>query len=165
MKIPLSWQRFIPANWRGKGHRLLRDVIAMFSALRNPRVPLAAKALTMASVAYFILPFDIIPDVIPVIGLADDLAFIPIACHFASKMVPTGVMERLRDDAEYTLLRWGPKFRMMIIVFVAMWLLLGGIGGCLFLRKGGQEERAGRVGESIDWEMRMTRDAMRHASE
>lgn len=164
MKIPASWYRFIPLNWRGKGRLLLRDVVAMFSALRNPMVPWSAKALTMASVLYLIMPFDIIPDVIPIIGLADDVAFIPLACHFASKMVPTGVMECLRDDAEYTLLRWGPKFKMAILVFLALWLVLGGIGGCLFLAGGGKGEKANRTGisgQSVDWETRLTREAMK----
>lgn len=164
MKIPTSWQRFIPPNWRNKGHRLLRDVVAMFSAFRNHDVPWSAKALTLASVVYVIMPFDIIPDMIPVIGYADDVAVIPLACYFASRMVPKGVMEKLRDNAEYTLLRWGPKFKIFVVGFVLMWLFLAVMGGCFFMRdRSGRakELRTGSNAGTVDWERHLTREIMR----
>jgi uncharacterized membrane protein YkvA (DUF1232 family) len=41
--------------------------------LREPRVSLATKALPVGVVLYLILPFDISPDLIPVIGQLDDI--------------------------------------------------------------------------------------------
>lgn len=40
--------------------------------LRDPRVPRRKKALLVALVGYLALPFDLVPDVIPVAGQLDD---------------------------------------------------------------------------------------------
>jgi uncharacterized membrane protein YkvA (DUF1232 family) len=40
--------------------------------LRDPRVPLRRKVLLAALVAYLALPFDLVPDFIPVVGYLDD---------------------------------------------------------------------------------------------
>ena len=47
--------------------------------LRDPRVPFARKLALAALVAYLLMPFDIVPDFIPVAGQLDDavlLAFV-----------------------------------------------------------------------------------------
>lgn len=46
----------------------------LISALDNPSTPKAMKALIIGSIGYIILPVDLIPDAIPGIGFADDLA-------------------------------------------------------------------------------------------
>jgi len=46
----------------------------LLSALDNPETPGPLKALIIGAIGYIILPFDLIPDFIPVIGYADDLA-------------------------------------------------------------------------------------------
>jgi uncharacterized membrane protein YkvA (DUF1232 family) len=43
--------------------------------LRDPRVPRSSKALVALLVAYMVMPFDLILDVIPVIGQLDDIVF------------------------------------------------------------------------------------------
>jgi uncharacterized membrane protein YkvA (DUF1232 family) len=37
------------------------------------------KAILVAAIAYFVLPFDAIPDMLPVIGFTDDAAVLAIA--------------------------------------------------------------------------------------
>ena len=55
-----------------------RDVIALWIAARDPRVPWYAKALAMAIAAYALSPIDLIPDFIPVLGYLDDLVIVPL---------------------------------------------------------------------------------------
>jgi uncharacterized membrane protein YkvA (DUF1232 family) len=43
---------------------------------RDPTTPTAAKGMMMAALAYFVLPLDAIPDVLPALGLTDDAAVI-----------------------------------------------------------------------------------------
>ena len=43
-----------------------------FRLVRDSRVPLAAKLVLVATVAYIISPLDIVPDWFPVVGQADD---------------------------------------------------------------------------------------------
>jgi uncharacterized membrane protein YkvA (DUF1232 family) len=49
------------------------DCAVLFGrVLRDPRVPLRSKALVAALIPYLALPFDLIPDFIPVAGQLDD---------------------------------------------------------------------------------------------
>ena len=46
--------------------------------LRDPRVPRRKKALLVALAAYLALPFDLVPDFIPVAGQLDDLVIVAL---------------------------------------------------------------------------------------
>ncbi|MCD6401972.1 MAG: DUF1232 domain-containing protein, partial [Anaerolineales bacterium] len=41
------------------------------------------------------------PDPIPVVGYLDDLALVPLSIWLATKMIPTGVMEKCRLKAHH----------------------------------------------------------------
>ena len=51
-----------------------RDVLALYLAGRDPRVPWYAKAMAAATAAYALSPIDLIPDFIPVIGRPRSIA-------------------------------------------------------------------------------------------
>jgi uncharacterized membrane protein YkvA (DUF1232 family) len=53
----------------------------MIRLLRDPRVPRRTKLVVGAAVAYVISPIDLIPDFIPVIGLADDILLMTFAIN------------------------------------------------------------------------------------
>ena len=44
------------------------------SALDNPETPAPLKALIVGAIGYIVLPIDLIPDMVPLVGYADDLA-------------------------------------------------------------------------------------------
>ncbi|MFL5959134.1 MAG: YkvA family protein [Gaiellaceae bacterium] len=74
------WAAFVAwllANGRGGDARALAtfipDCIVLVSRLaRDPRVPRRRKLLLLALVGYLALPFDLVPDFIPVAGQLDD---------------------------------------------------------------------------------------------
>jgi uncharacterized membrane protein YkvA (DUF1232 family) len=76
-----------------------RDVVALYLASRDPRVPWRAKALAAGVAAYALSPIDLIPDFIPVLGQIDDLIIVPLGILLAVKMIPPAIMEELRARA------------------------------------------------------------------
>ena len=73
---------------------LVKQNIELYRALySDPRVPRKARWLLWIAIGYTILPFDIIPDFIPVIGHLDDVVIIPFLLGLAINMVPKDVYQ------------------------------------------------------------------------
>ena len=84
----------------GKG---LKQEIKLYRLiLKDPRTPKLAKWLLGLAVGYALLPFDLIPDFIPVIGQIDDLIIVPLLIVIALRMIPKEAVEecrlKLKDD-------------------------------------------------------------------
>ncbi len=82
--------------WAGS---LKREIAALAGAARDPRTPLAAKLLALAIVAYALSPIDLIPDVIPVLGMLDDLLLLPLGIWLVVRMIPAGGLAEQRAAA------------------------------------------------------------------
>lgn len=65
-------------------------------ALRHPDTPWFAKALLGLAVGYALLPFDLIPDFLPIIGHLDDLIIVPGLIWLALRLIPSAVMNECR---------------------------------------------------------------------
>jgi uncharacterized membrane protein YkvA (DUF1232 family) len=76
-----------------------RELAAYRMVLRDNRTPLCAKCILACAVGYAMLPFDLIPDFIPVIGHLDDIIIIPALIMLAVKMIPSHIMEECRQKA------------------------------------------------------------------
>lgn len=73
---------------------LLRgDARRLWTALRHPNAPGWLKWGTALVALYLISPIDIIPDVLPFIGVVDDLILVPLAIHWLLKRLPPGIAE------------------------------------------------------------------------
>ena len=97
-----------------KGQTLL-----LARAARHPRTPLAARLLTVAAVAYALSPLDLIPDVIPVLCLLDDLILIPACLWLALRLIPDEVIRECMS-APPTAPSWG---RWAAVLVICLWLL------------------------------------------
>src|SRR5215475_7902836 len=78
---------------------LKRDVIAVYLAARDPRVPWYVKALALCVAGYALSPIDLIPDFIPVFGYLDDLIIVPLGIIAVVKLIPPKVMAEHRVAA------------------------------------------------------------------
>ncbi len=66
--------------------------------LRHDKTPVLAKIFLGLAIAYVLMPFDLIPDFIPVIGQLDDLVIVPLLVYVALKMIPDAVVNECREQ-------------------------------------------------------------------
>jgi uncharacterized membrane protein YkvA (DUF1232 family) len=68
---------------------------------RHPKTPWFAKAMLWLAIGYLLLPFDLIPDFLPIIGQLDDVIIIPFLLYLAVKCTPQSVLRECRQaDAD-----------------------------------------------------------------
>ena len=75
-----------------------RELFIYRLVMKDERTPLAAKALLWLALGYLLLPFDIIPDFIPVIGQIDDVIIVPALIYFALKLIPNDLVNEYRHS-------------------------------------------------------------------
>lgn len=100
--------------------RLKHDIVALWIAARDPRVPWYAKAIAGAVAAYALSPIDLIPDFIPVIGYLDDLVIVPAGIWLAVRMIPPELVAEFRDEAAR---RERPRSIYGACLIVALWIV------------------------------------------
>ncbi len=101
------------AGWRAvrwaSRHPLSRRILALPTRgklalvrrlLRSEEVPLVARLALPALLLYLLMPFDVIPDVIPVLGHADDMLAVAAAIALVLWLTPATVIERALEAEE-----------------------------------------------------------------
>jgi uncharacterized membrane protein YkvA (DUF1232 family) len=71
------------------------DLLAAYYCAFDRTTPLAVRATLVGAVAYFVLPADAIPDVLPALGFTDDAAVVATAL----RMVASHITPEHRDAA------------------------------------------------------------------
>jgi uncharacterized membrane protein YkvA (DUF1232 family) len=64
------------------------DARRLWFALRHPAAPGWLKLGAALIVAYVISPIDLVPDVLPVIGVVDDFVLVPLAIRWLLNRLP-----------------------------------------------------------------------------
>ena len=77
------------------------DLLAAYYCAFDRNTPLHVKAALVGAIAYFVLPFDAIPDMLPLLGYTDDAAILATAL----KLVAGHILPEHRDAARDTLQR------------------------------------------------------------
>jgi uncharacterized membrane protein YkvA (DUF1232 family) len=79
------------------------DALSLWWCAKDPTTPTAAKGMMLAALAYFVLPTDAIPDVLPAIGFTDDAAVIAALIAIVGK----NLKPRHKDEAKTFLAKLG----------------------------------------------------------
>src|SRR3977135_3725127 len=65
------------------------DLLAAYYCAFDSQTPRHVQAALLGAIAYFVLPFDFVPDMLPVLGFTDDAAVLATAL----RMVATHIMQ------------------------------------------------------------------------
>jgi len=77
------------------------DLLAAYYCAFDRQTPRHVQAALLGAIAYFILPFDIIPDMLPVLGFTDDAAVLATAI----RLVAAHILPEHREAARAALKR------------------------------------------------------------
>lgn len=114
MKVPENLEKYVSQFdaeqfWK-KLKRVLEKLgakatyyaLILYYALQDPQVSRKDKGLILGALGYFLLPFDLIPDFIPVTGFTDDIA----ALAFAVYKVWHCITPEVKSQAEAKVYEW-----------------------------------------------------------
>jgi uncharacterized membrane protein YkvA (DUF1232 family) len=87
---------------RTAGAKVTYAVLLLYYVSTSPSVSRADKAKIYGALGYFILPLDLIPDLLPIVGYADDLT----ALIWALKTVWCNITPEIKEQAYTKLTSW-----------------------------------------------------------
>jgi uncharacterized membrane protein YkvA (DUF1232 family) len=121
-------------TWKARARRLKTELTALTLAYRDPRTPWYAKAVVACVVGYALSPLDLIPDLIPVLGVLDDLILVPLGIALAIRLIPADVLTAARIQARDPNRPRAPANRLAAAAIVAIWLALAALSIWLIRR-------------------------------
>lgn len=84
------------------GAKLVYAALILYYTLESDKVSIKDKAVILGALGYLISPLDVMPDAIPIAGLADDLAVL----IYVLKKVWSEVSEEVKAKAKAKLSQW-----------------------------------------------------------
>ena len=87
---------------KGAGAKLVYAALILYYTLQSDKVSATNKAMIIGALGYLISPLDVVPDAIPIAGLADDLGVLV----FVLKKVWTDIDPDIQVKARKRLSRW-----------------------------------------------------------
>jgi uncharacterized membrane protein YkvA (DUF1232 family) len=76
------------------------DLVAAYYCAFDRNTPVKAKGILIGALAYFILPVDVVPDIIAGLGFTDDLAVLLAAFNVVRTHMTDAHRERARDTLD-----------------------------------------------------------------
>lgn len=82
------------------GAKVLYPALQLYYLLQSKEVPVKAKTLIIGALGYLILPADLIPDIIPVLGFTDDLTALLLALRTVNTHLTPEIKEQAREQTD-----------------------------------------------------------------
>ncbi len=87
---------------KSAGAKLVYAALILYYTLQSDKVSATNKAMIIGALGYLISPLDVVPDAIPIAGLADDLGVLV----FVLKKVWTDIDPEIQVKARQRLTKW-----------------------------------------------------------
>lgn len=78
------------------GSSVVYAVLLLYYTLQKPEVPKKTKAIIIGALGYFILPVDLLPDMIVGVGFTDDLGALGIALFQVAMYIDDDIKNKAR---------------------------------------------------------------------
>ena len=78
------------------GEKVVYYALLLYYVLKSPDVPIRHKGLIIGALGYLILPADLVPDAIPLLGFTDDAS----ALYFVVQTVRSSITPAIEKQAE-----------------------------------------------------------------
>ena len=82
--------------------KVIYTALKLYYTMQSPDTPAWAKAVIIGALGYFISPVDVIPDVTPIVGFADDLGVLAAA----TASVVTNITPAIKAEAKKKANEW-----------------------------------------------------------
>lgn len=82
---------------KSAGMVVIYPMMILFYMFKDQKVPVYAKSIIAAALAYFIFPADSIPDITPIIGYSDDLGILLVSISQFAKYISPEIMGKTKD--------------------------------------------------------------------
>lgn len=92
---PKFWDKIV-AVAKKAGVKVVYAALLLYYVLMSDNTSKGDKAKILGALGYFILPFDLIPDWIPVAGFTDDLAALTWAIYSVAKNITPEIKEQAK---------------------------------------------------------------------
>ncbi len=79
------------------GSKLVFAALVLYYTLQSNQVSVKDKAIIIGALGYLISPLDVIPDAIPIAGLADDLTVLLYVMNKVWGNIPEDVRQKAKD--------------------------------------------------------------------
>ena len=116
-------------RWVERARRMKLELFALYLAARHPRTPWYAKLVVAGCFAYAVTPVDLFPDALPILGIVDDLIFVPLAVALAVRFIPSPVLAECRGRAHE---RLDARAKTPWLVIAAVWAALAAAGVAVY---------------------------------
>lgn len=96
--------------------KLIREnAVILFYAWRHPQTPQYVKGILTALVIYLVSPIDLLPDYLPLMGIADDATLFTGAMLYLTNLLPATVLTESRQQSE----KWQRRMPYIMTAVVA----------------------------------------------
>jgi len=103
------------------------NALILYYAWKHPDTPTAVKGLLAAMLLYIFSPVDLLPDYLPLLGIADDVMLFSVAIPYLTRLLPETVRVASKRESE----KWNrriPLFFVLVIICISAWIILALIG-------------------------------------
>ncbi|WP_094604022.1 hypothetical protein SPSIL_044500 [Sporomusa silvacetica DSM 10669] len=99
------------------------NAMILFYAWRHPQTPYYLKGILTALVIYVLSPIDLLPDYLPLVGIADDVTLFTGAMLYLTNLLPAPVLTECRRQSEKWVRRMPYIFAVIAVAAVA-WIVI-----------------------------------------